>query len=166
MTWSATRVLCPRCAPTMNKLFEPTEVLEPSFVPLWIVQYSRMTLLSPISTPDEPFGLKLRSCGKDPIIFPNASTATDHGVALNLCARTDLNGTFNQRVRSNFHIGIKFRLWIDNGSGVNHRQSSCATRCFVIHKRQSRWRAIACLSFQSPSYPGRRLPPSSRPFLR
>src|SRR6266436_10446457 len=70
MTWSATRVLCPRCAPTMNKLFEPTKVLEPSFVPLWTVQYSRMTLLSPISTPDETFGLKLRSCGKDPIIAP------------------------------------------------------------------------------------------------
>ncbi len=54
----------------MNKLFEPTKVLEPSFVPLWTVQYSRMTLLSPISTPDETFGLKLRSCGKDPIIAP------------------------------------------------------------------------------------------------
>ncbi len=33
----------------MNRLFEATE---PSFVPLWKVQYSRMMLLSPISTPD------------------------------------------------------------------------------------------------------------------
>src|SRR6516162_622122 len=74
------------------------------------------------------FGIEaqiLRKCSDDyavteSIVFPYSNRTRDHGMALNLRARTDSNWTFNQCVRTNAHIGIEFRLWIDNGSGMDH----------------------------------------------
>ena len=56
----------------------------------------------------------------DAIVFSNANGTGDHGVPLNLCAGTDQDGPINQGIRSDGHIGVKLRLWIDSGTGMNH----------------------------------------------
>src|SRR5260370_26379084 len=56
----------------------------------------------------------------DPIILSDLNRTGNHCVALNLRAGKDLNGTFNESIRTNDSIRINLSLRINNGSAVNH----------------------------------------------
>ena len=56
----------------------------------------------------------------DPIILSDLNRSGNHSVALNLRAGRDLNGTFNENIRTNDSIGINLSLRINNGSAMDH----------------------------------------------